>query len=212
MISPPEFDEEPFETDPEEIRERKQAQRERIAALSARSTNSGRNGEPASVGDDASAVEKKATSKRAGLSLKARALNFLSRREYSRLELGRRLAPHADSAEEVEALLDALVEQKWLSDERFAHSVVNRRASRVGTRVILQELRQHGVDVHQTEIIKEELMATELERAKQVWGKKFSAPPDDPRSYAKQYRFTAIRGFSGCTLPQILGDWEDDLA
>ncbi len=212
MISPPEFDEEPFETDPEEIRERKQAQRERIAALSARSTNSGRIGEPASAGDDASAVEKKATSKRAGLSLKARALNFLSRREYSRLELGRRLAPHADSAEEVEALLDALVEQKWLSDERFAHSVVNRRASRVGTRVILQELRQHGVDVHQTEIIKEELMATELERAKQVWGKKFSAPPDDPRSYAKQYRFMASRGFSGRILQQILGDWEDDLA
>lgn len=160
----------------------------------------------------AQASEKKPASRRPGLSLKARALNFLSRREYSRLELGRRLAAHAESAEEVEALLDALVEQKWLSNERFAHSVVNRRASRVGTRVILQELRQHGVDVHQTEIIKEELMATELERAKQVWGKKFSAPPEDARSYAKQYRFMASRGFSGRILQQILGDWEEDPA
>ena len=40
------------------------------------------------------------------LSLKARALGYLSRREHSRAELRRKLAPHAESADEVEALLD----------------------------------------------------------------------------------------------------------
>ena len=42
------------------------------------------------------------------LSLKARALRFLSMREHSRLELGRKLARHAEEGDDVEALLDFL--------------------------------------------------------------------------------------------------------
>ena len=67
------------------------------------------------------------------LSLKARALGYLSRREHSRAELRRKLAPHAESADEVEALLDWLEGENWLSNTRFAESVVHRRASRYGT-------------------------------------------------------------------------------
>ncbi|HRL21112.1 MAG TPA: recombination regulator RecX [Alcaligenes sp.] len=210
MILPGGFDDEPFETDPQEVQERRQRRRSNAAALSA-----GQQGQPggdAGFESDFAADDDVATGaspKRAGPSLKARALNYLSRREYSRLELGRKLAAHADSPEQVASLLDELVAQKWLSDERFAQSLVNRRAARVGARVILQELRQHGLDAGQTDIIKEELAATELERAKQVWAKKFNAPPEDARAYAKQYRFMASRGFSSRILQQILGEWED---
>lgn len=210
MILPGGFDDEPFETDPDEIQERRQRRRSNTASLtSGRNRRSGGDSgfETDAIDGDAAPA---ATPKRAGPSLKARALNYLSRREYSRLELGRKLSAHADSPEALEALLDELTTQKWLSDERFAQSLVNRRASRVGSRVILQELRQHGLDANQTEVIKEELAATELERARQVWSKKFSAPPDDARAYAKQYRFMASRGFSGRILQQILGEWEDE--
>ena len=42
------------------------------------------------------------------LSLKGRALRFLSMREHSRLELGRKLAKYAEEGDDVEALLDFL--------------------------------------------------------------------------------------------------------
>jgi len=54
-------------------------------------------------------------SSRQSPSLKARALALLSRREYSRLELARKLAPHAQDRDALEALLDELAQQKWLS-------------------------------------------------------------------------------------------------
>jgi len=38
-------------------------------------------------------------------SLRERALGFLARREHSRTELRRKLAPHAESPEELDALL-----------------------------------------------------------------------------------------------------------
>ncbi|MBA5828025.1 RecX family transcriptional regulator, partial [Escherichia coli] len=64
-------------------------------------------------------------------SLKGRALGYLSRREYSRTELARKLAPYVGEDESVEPVLDALEQEGWLSDARFAESLVHRRASRV---------------------------------------------------------------------------------
>ena len=53
-------------------------------------------------------------------SLRARALSYLARREHSRLELRRKLAPHAESPEQLESVLDTLEAQGLLSIERFA--------------------------------------------------------------------------------------------
>ena len=53
-------------------------------------------------------------------SLEARALALLARREHSRAELQRKLAPHAESAEALAAVLDELVRCRKLSDERYA--------------------------------------------------------------------------------------------
>ena len=52
--------------------------------------------------------------------LKARALRLLARREHSRDELARKLSPHADSPQVLEALLRDLETKKQLSNERFA--------------------------------------------------------------------------------------------
>ena len=83
---------------------------------------------------------------RKGPSLKMRAVGYLSRREHAREELARKLAAYAEDAAEVDAVLDALEKEGWLSTERFAQSLVHRRASRQGAARIVQELRQHGVD------------------------------------------------------------------
>lgn len=43
----------------------------------------------------------------------------------------------------------------------------------------------------------EQLRGTELERAREVWRRKFGRPPADAAERAKQMRFLAARGFSG---------------
>ena len=79
------------------------------------------------------------------LSLRARAVQLLARREHSRSELARKLAPHAQSREELETLLDDLVRQGFLSDLRYAESVARSRGARYGSQRVVQELRQKGV-------------------------------------------------------------------
>ncbi|MEG2034627.1 MAG: recombination regulator RecX, partial [Janthinobacterium sp.] len=58
------------------------------------------------------------------LSLKGRALRFLSMREHSRMELRRKLQRHAQEGDDVEALLDSLEQANWLSQERFSESLI----------------------------------------------------------------------------------------
>ena len=149
-------------------------------------------------GDDEDFVPGSGAKKRPGLSLKARAVNLLSRSEYSRAELLRKLSAHADSPEALEALLDALTKEGWQSDERVIQSVVHRRSHVHGSLRITQELKQKGMSDGQVADIRAQLKDTELERAQGVWNKKFelAGPAQTPAEYARQARFLAARGFS----------------
>lgn len=144
------------------------------------------------------------------LSLKARAVGYLSRREYSRVELARKLAPHAESAEEVEALLDALERENWLSNDRFVDSLVHRRAGRYGAARVMQEAKTHQLGNEQLRDLQDRLRETELVRATEVWRKRFGAPPDTPEARAKQIRFMMARGFSRSVVGKIIRGAEDD--
>lgn len=129
-------------------------------------------------------------------SLKARALKYLANREHSRLELGRKLAHHAQEGDDIDALLDWLEAAKFLSSSRFSESLVNRRAKRFGNSRILSELQSHGIEDEALERAKADLAVGEEARAIEVWRKKFSRPPDDAVERAKQMRFLQQRGFS----------------
>lgn len=139
-----------------------------------------------------------------GLSLKARAIAYLSRREHSRLELQRKLSAYSDDPAEIQAVLDALQREHWQSDQRYAQSYVHRTAARQGSRRILGALRQQGVDETLLADFQDSLRATEFSRAHEVWQRKFPNPPVDARDYARQYRFMASRGFSGQVIGKIL--------
>ncbi|KXU90373.1 recombination protein RecX [Paraburkholderia monticola] len=144
-------------------------------------------------------------------SLKARALGYLSRREYSRAELARKLKPYVEETDSLDTVLDSLEAENWLSDSRFAESVVHRRASRLGTSRILGELKQHALNPALVEEASAQLRETELARAQAVWRKKFGQLPQTPAERAKQARFLASRGFSGATIGKILKGIEDIL-
>lgn len=142
--------------------------------------------------------------KTTGPSLKARAIDFLSRREHSRLELQRKLQRHSHDLTEINDVLDDLAKQNWQSDERFAQSHLNRRQEKFGSMRLLHELRQHGVESSYLSEIQEQLQETEFKRAQAVWQRKFNAPPADQKEWAKQYRFMASRGFAPNLLRRII--------
>lgn len=146
------------------------------------------------------------------LSLKARAVGYLSRREHSRAELARKLAPHAESPEALEQLLDALERENWLSNARFVDSLVHRRASRYGAARVMQEARTHQLGGDQLADLQERLRDSELERGRAVWQKRFGVPPATPEERAKQIRFLVARGFSRAVVSQIIkgaDEWLD---
>lgn len=156
--------------------------------------------------DDAPLV----ASKPRGPSLKARAVAYLSRREYARNELARKLQPYAGEEDELTRVLDALEKEGWLSTERFAQSLVHRRSARQGTARIVQELRQHGVAEDQVAQLRDDLRATEYQRALEVWRKRYAGKPVDRSEYARQARFLAGRGFAHEVIRRVLGVDPDD--
>jgi regulatory protein len=160
-------------------------------------------------------------------SLKARAIQLLAQREHSRLELRRKLLPHAAAADadargvaggdaadpagdegaaraqaQLEALLDWLEANHYLSQQRFVESRVHARAARFGNLRIRQELAQHQVGLPAD--VESSLRDTELDRARAVWRARFSSHPADAAERVKQARFLAGRGFGGEVIHRVL--------
>ncbi|WP_090865756.1 recombination regulator RecX [Paraburkholderia diazotrophica] len=163
-------------------------------------------------GEPKSADTTSRVSQRPARSLKGRALGYLSRREYSRAELSRKLAPYAEEGESIDGLMDSLESEGWLSDSRFAESLINRRASRMGAGRIVGELKRHSVGQALVEEVSAQLRETELARAQAVWRKKFGQLPETPNERAKQARFLAARGFSQAIIGKILKGIDEDWA
>lgn len=137
------------------------------------------------------------------LSLKGRALKYLAAREHSRLELQRKLAPHAESAEQVDAALDELETRGFLSAERFAESMVHRKAARFGAARIQAELAQHRLPSDIAQAVVRSLRDTELARAHALWVRRYGEVAQVPQDRAKQVRFLTARGFSSDVVRRV---------
>lgn len=129
---------------------------------------------------------------------------MLARREYSRAEISARLGVRAQSAEQLEAVLDQLATEGLLSEARFAASLARRRSQRFGTARLAQELKQHRIDPAIADPLLGVAHESERERALAVWTKRFGAPATSLSEKARQYRFLTQRGFSGETVNWVL--------
>lgn len=144
-------------------------------------------------------------------SLRARALQALARRELSRAELEAKLLRYVAETDDLAALLNDLQKRGWLSDVRALEQTVRIRSARFGTQRIAHELRQKGIS--------EELIATsipqlkegELEAARNVWQRKFAAPPQDQKDKARQVRFLQSRGFSMDVIFKVMRIQDDEV-
>lgn len=128
--------------------------------------------------------------------LKSRALQALARRDYSRAELTKKLRPYASPDDDLPALLEYLTAHGLISEKRVAESLVNRRAVRLGSGRLKQELQAKGLHSELVTSTLAKLAHTELARAHAVWRKKFGVPPADRKATAAQSRFLLARGFA----------------
>ena len=144
-------------------------------------------------------------------SLAARGVALLSRREYSRKQLRERLAEGGDSPEALEETLDLLEQKGYLNDERFAESLCRAKGSRYGNFRLQMQLREAGVA---GEIISRVLgeATDEVERAKEVWSRRFGSLAEDEKEKARQVRFLANRGFSFDTIQRVLSRVREELS
>jgi regulatory protein len=150
------------------------------------------------------------------LSVKGRALRYLSQREHSRTELERKLARHvedvpgASAAAQIRTALDELTARGYLSEARVAESVLAGLGARYGSRRLRQSMQAKGLDPELVARTLQQARATELDRAREVWRRRFDAPPADASERAKQMRFLAGRGFDGDVIRRVVLAREDD--
>ena len=119
-------------------------------------------------------------------SLKGRALRLLATREHSRLELARKLQRFETSPGELNRVLDGLQAKGFIDETRVVASVIHRRAGRLGAGRIRQELQAKGLPVDAIRQAVAGLQVSELQRAREVWRKKFGALGTDEVRRLKQ--------------------------
>jgi regulatory protein len=143
-------------------------------------------------------------------SLRQRALEYLSKREYSAVELAQKLKTYASETEDVAALITDFKTRGWLSDARYTEQMVHARQAKFGAARVANELREKGIDDHLVAEAVATLQVNEVERAGEVWRKKFKVAPATREEWAKQARFLQSRGFTFNVIKQILNRHAED--
>jgi len=142
-------------------------------------------------------------------SLRQQALKLLARREHSRAELAQKLSATA-AKEDIATVLDQLETDGLLSDQRMAAAYLRGHAARFGLAKLRMNLRAKGVSEELIEqclaqgVEGDAVADSEEERALDVWRRKFSGPPADPRAWAQQARFLQSRGFASDVIRKTL--------
>jgi regulatory protein len=145
-------------------------------------------------------------------SLRFAAMNLLSMREHTALELHNKLLKKFGPNDLIGAVVGRLREQGLQSDERFAEAFVSmRKRNGKGASLIKMELRARGVS--------EELIARYVDDADSAWLclavsariKRFGGHvPTDIKEKARQVRFLQARGFSAMQIRLALSGVEID--
>jgi regulatory protein len=165
-------------------------------------------------------------------------LRHLARREHSRAELERKLRPYALAEAEATgaeaagaeaagaagladdvataasarlcAVLDGLAACGLLSDARAAESLLAGPGRRLGSRRLKHALQSKGLAPELVWATLEQSRTTELERARELWRRRFGEPAAQPAERARQARFLAGRGFDADIVRRVVKGLADE--
>jgi regulatory protein len=145
--------------------------------------------------------------------LRQEAIRLLARREHTRTELARKLAGHG-TPEEIEAVLAEMEATQLQSDSRTAESWLRGNAARLGGSRLRHSLKSRGLAPELIEAqIEQADLPDEMDRARAIWSRKFSAAPGNAKEWARQARFLQSRGFAGDVVRRLLKEpREEDAA
>lgn len=141
-----------------------------------------------------------------------KAMDYLARREYGRLELNKKLSHFGFAPDVAASAVDQLHDDGLQDDRRFAESFLRSRISQgkgpVRTRL---DLRERGLDDVLIEEVLGDSAANWVELATAVRLKKFgTAEPRDFKEKARQMRFLQYRGFEQEHIQAALATHGDD--
>lgn len=139
----------------------------------------------------------------------AAALRMLGQREHSeqevRSKLSRKLPEIADR--QIDAVVVELVENGWLSDTRYAESLIRRRLSRgYGAHYILRELSSKGIDADTAEDCLEASAPDWHALARDLVERRHPDAARSLSSWERAARFLQRRGFGADVVVRALGE------
>lgn len=127
-----------------------------------------------------------------------KAIQLLSRREYSFKELSQKLARSSEGAD-IASVLNRLEEEGYLSDHRFCESFVRMRVGQGhGLIRIRFDLKQKGITSELLNRCLDELDIDWFAQAEELYRRKYREPLADKgfKERSKRMRFMSQRGFS----------------
>jgi len=136
----------------------------------------------------------------------ASAMNALARREHSVYELRRKLKAKAETADLLDELMAALLQDDLLSDERFAHMLCRSRFNKgVGPVRLEHELNQHQICSEWIEDAMSEYSDVWVAQLEEINIRKYGdLPPEDYKAWSRRARFFQQRGFTSSQIQQAL--------
>lgn len=145
------------------------------------------------------------------INLRQKAFELLARRDYAYHELSTKLLTYTQETTAIKQLLDELVAQDWINDDRFIKNFITRKATRYGPQKLKYLLQQK---THNQELVAENLKTIaidELENARKVWLQKFKGHiATEQKDKNRQIRFLLSRGFSLNIIFKIINENVND--
>ena len=133
------------------------------------------------------------------------AIDLLSRREHSRVEIENKLSTKGFPEAQVAQAMEQLLENDLQSDQRYIEDFVRSRVLKgSGPLKISQELRMRGIDDGMLNSYLDSQNVDWLEVATTVYEKKYRSDQEiDARERAKRVRFMQSRGFPSDIIFQL---------
>jgi len=134
------------------------------------------------------------------------AIGLLSRREHSAKEITQKLLLRKFDLDEIPPVIEFLIEQNYLSHDRFAESIFRTRVNRgYGWLFIENELNKKGVSSSIIMQLKNNQQIDWYLQAELAYNKRFgTAAIIDQKDKAKRVRFLQSRGFTTDEIFSIL--------
>ncbi len=134
----------------------------------------------------------------------ARVATWIARKEYSQAELCQKLRGIGIEEAHHPTILHRLQELGWVSDQRIVESTLAYK-KQWGKRRMAHYLKERGISSLLYEnVLSEESSENELEKAYQLWLRKFKGIiPDNPKNTQQQIRFFLSRGFDLSIVKKI---------